>query len=121
MFRVCSACSSTIERKDCHKNRYSEYICRRCQAAGTKFTPAGQRRYVMERALSVILLRFAIACLVFLAISISLLAFDSFSIFGKESEVLFDRRTGVSLNAEIKARLNESPVQPDLPPKHEKP
>lgn len=75
----------------------------------------------MERALSVILLRFAIAFIVFLVISISLLTFDSFSFFGREPEVLFDRRAGVSLNADIKARLNESPAQIDRLPKHEKP
>lgn len=121
MLRVCSACSATIERKDCHKNRYSEYICRKCHAAGTKFTPEGQRRYVMGRALSVILLRFAIACMVFLVISISLLIFDSFSFFGSEPEVLFDKRAGVSLNAPINARLNENQVQTVLPPKREKP
>jgi hypothetical protein len=121
MFRVCSSCSATIERKDCHKNRYSEYICRKCQAAGTKFTPEGQRRYVKRRVLSVIFPRIAIAFIVFLVISISLVIFDSFPFFGSETEVLFDRLAGVSLNAPIKARLNESQVQTVLPPKREKP
>lgn len=121
MFRVCSACSATIERKDCHKNRYSEYICRKCHATGIKFTPDGQRHYVMRRALPVILLRLAVACMVLLVISTSLLIFGSFSFFDSEPEVLFDRRAGVSLNAPTKASLNESQVQTVLPPKREKP
>lgn len=121
MLKVCSGCRATVERKDCHKNRYSEYICRKCQAAGTKFTPEGQRRHVMGRALPVMFLRFAIAFMVFVVISISLLTFHSFSFFGSEPEVLFDRRAGVSLNASLRSRLNESPVQTDLPLKREKP
>jgi hypothetical protein len=121
MFRVCSACGATIERKDCHKNRYSEYICRKCHATGIKFTPEGQRRYVMRQAFPVIFLRLAIACMVFLAIAASLLIFDSFSFFGSAPKVLFDRRAGVSLNAPITARLNANQVRTDLPPKREKP
>lgn len=77
MFRACSACSTTIERKDCHKNRYSEYICRKCHATGIKFTSEGQRRYVMRRARPVILLRLAIAGMALLAISTSLFRFFS--------------------------------------------
>lgn len=38
MSMICSACGATVERKDCHRNRYGEYICRRCQAAGIRFT-----------------------------------------------------------------------------------
>ena len=38
MFKVCSACAATVERKDCHRNRYGEYICRKCRTAGIKFT-----------------------------------------------------------------------------------
>ncbi len=121
MFKVCSACSVTIERKDCHKNRYSEYICRKCHATGIKFTSEGQRRYIMRRARPVILLRLAIAGMALLAISTSLLIFGSFSFFGSQPEVLFDRQAGVSLNAPIKARLNASQAQTALPPKQEKP
>lgn len=121
MLRVCSACGVNIERKDCHKNRYSEYICRKCQAAGIKFTPEGQRRYVMTRALPVIFLRFAITFMVFMVISISLLVFDPFSFFGSEPEILFDRQAGVSLNAPIQARLKEREAQTVLPPKREEP
>ena len=38
MFKVCAACGATVDRKDCHKNRYAEYICRNCSSAGIKFT-----------------------------------------------------------------------------------
>ena len=36
--KTCSACNISIERKNCHKNRYNEYICRTCQSAGVKLT-----------------------------------------------------------------------------------
>ena len=121
MLRVCSACGANIDRKDGHKNRYSEYICRKCQAAGIKFTPEGPRRYVMSRALPVIFLRFAITFVVFMVISISVLVFDPFSFFGSEPEILFDRQAGVSLNAPIQARLKEREAQTVLPPKREEP
>lgn len=127
ILKVCSACAATVERKNCHKNRYSEYICRRCQAAGTKFTHRAQRlyfarrRYLMKWALSVFLLCLTIACLVFVAIWMGILTFDSFSSFGSEHEALIDTRGGVSLNAQIKARLIEGSGQTALPPKTEKP
>lgn len=75
----------------------------------------------MARALPVIFLRFATTFVVFMVISISLLIFDPFSFFGSQPEVLFDRQAGVSLNAPIQRRLNESEVQTVLPPKREKP
>src|SRR5659263_519003 len=121
MMRVCSACSATIERKDCHKNRYLEYICRKCRAEGVKFTRSGQRRYFLERERPGIFLGLAIACMVLLAISTSLLTFHPFSFFRGEAEVPLDRQAGVSLNAPINARLNESQVQTALPPKNEEP
>lgn len=34
--KECSLCGSNVARKDCHKNRYAQYICRPCQAAGGK-------------------------------------------------------------------------------------
>lgn len=125
MLKVCSACGATIERKDCHRNRYSEYICRECHAAGKKFTREGQRRYLMARALPVIVLRFAITFVVFVVIATSLLIFHSLSFFGSEPEVpefFFNRRgAGVSLNAPVLARLKASEAQTVLPPKREKP
>ncbi len=50
MSRVCSGCGATVPRVDCHKNRYAQYICRRCQAAGIKFTRRGQMGYWWKRA-----------------------------------------------------------------------
>ena len=38
MLITCFACSISVDRKDCHKNRYDEYICRKCQSAGVKIT-----------------------------------------------------------------------------------
>ena len=35
--RVCTGCGTKVARQDCHRNRYGEYICRPCQAAGFKF------------------------------------------------------------------------------------
>ena len=36
--KVCSSCGAQVQRKDCHKNRFNEYICRACQSRGVKFT-----------------------------------------------------------------------------------
>jgi hypothetical protein len=38
MSKVCATCGTHVEREDCHKNRFGEYICRNCQEAGIKFT-----------------------------------------------------------------------------------
>lgn len=119
--KVCSACAATVERRDCHKNRYSKYICRRCQATKTKFTHKTRRRDLMKCSLSVLFLCVTIAFLVFPAIWMDILTFDSFSSFGREREVFIDTRGGVSLNAETKARLIEDSGQTALPPKAENP
>jgi len=39
VLKKCSACGEVVRRRDCHKNRYGEYICRQCQAKGIRFTP----------------------------------------------------------------------------------
>lgn len=36
ILKKCGSCGASVERKDCHKNRFAEYICRKCQAAGIK-------------------------------------------------------------------------------------
>ena len=46
--RVCSACGTTVARRDCHKNRYSEYICHQCQREGISFTRREQLRYLFR-------------------------------------------------------------------------
>ena len=120
MLRVCYTCGATVRRKDCHKNRYSEYICRRCQAAGKKFTSRGRRRHIMKRALPVFLWGSAVASLLLVAMWMNLLTFDSFSFFNGEREALIDIRKGVSLNAPISARM-ASPGQSASPPKKQKP
>ena len=56
MIKQCAACGSQVARKDCHRNRYAEYICRPCQANGVKFTPRGRRLFVARHALLPLLL-----------------------------------------------------------------
>ncbi|MEO7160338.1 MAG: hypothetical protein ABJA84_04730 [Polaromonas sp.] len=75
----------------------------------------------MKCSLSVLFLCVTIAFLVFPAIWMDILTFDSFSSFGREREVFIDTRGGVSLNAETKARLIEDSGQTALPPKAENP
>ncbi len=36
MQKICFKCGVAVARPDCHKNRYGEYVCRSCQAAGVK-------------------------------------------------------------------------------------
>jgi hypothetical protein len=59
--------------------------------------------------------------MVLLGISIGFLTFHSFTSGGSEPDVFFDKRAGVSLNASINARLNESQAQTASPAKNEKP
>ena len=47
----CATCGNNVERKDCHKNRFGEYICRTCQAAGLKATPLRKQRHVTKKML----------------------------------------------------------------------
>jgi len=42
----CSSCNALVEREDCHKNRYGEYICKKCQGAGVRFTRAHRLLYL---------------------------------------------------------------------------
>jgi recombinational DNA repair protein (RecF pathway) len=51
MFKVCAACGATVDRKDCHRNRYGEYICRKCSAAGIKFTWHRRLRHLAKAKL----------------------------------------------------------------------
>jgi hypothetical protein len=63
MLKTCFVCSNTVERADCHKNRYGKYICRKCQSAGV--TPTLRQRVrnliakmrTMERKLWLMLIR----------------------------------------------------------------
>lgn len=34
--RCCAYCRDTVARCNCHKNRYGEYICRKCSDAGRR-------------------------------------------------------------------------------------
>ena len=40
--RECAFCARQVERKNCHRNRYREYICRECQSSGRRFTIRGK-------------------------------------------------------------------------------
>ena len=33
--RKCIVCGAEVQRRDCHRNRHGEYICRRCQRSKT--------------------------------------------------------------------------------------
>ena len=43
MLKTCFSCGISVARKDCHKNRYKEYVCRSCQSVGVKLT--GRQRF----------------------------------------------------------------------------
>ena len=47
--RECAACARQVERKDCHRNRYREYICRECQSSGRRFTIRGKMQKTTKR------------------------------------------------------------------------
>ena len=121
MFRVCSACGTTVDRKDCHKNRYAEYICWRCQSAGVKFVRRRRLGNFMRWALPVGLFGFVTASLALLSIWLGIVSGDKFSFFGGERDEFIDTRIGTSLNAPIQARLQESAVQAASSPRHNQP
>lgn len=64
--RVCSACGTTVARQDCHKNRYSEYICHHCQRDGIMFTRREQYRHFFRWSTGRALLFLAGLCLILL-------------------------------------------------------
>ena len=108
--RVCSSCDATVDRKNCHRNRYSQYICQRCQEAGVRFLPrkqrgsAARRRFVLKWALSVFFIATAVAGLVFPAIWMNTLTTDSSS-SSRKVDAHIDTQGGVLLDAENRARL----------------
>ena len=112
--RVCSSCAATVDRKNCHRNRYSQYICQRCQEAGVRFLPrkrqgsSGRRRYVLKWTLSVFFLVVAVAGLVLPILWMNTLTTDSSSSLSRNANALIDTQGGVLLDAENRARLIES-------------
>ena len=124
--RVCSACAATVERKNCHKNRYSQYICRQCQEAGVKYTQrkrqgsAGRRRSVVKWALTAFFLGLVIAGLAFPVIWDSLNSDGMPSVLGR-STLPIDLESSVLLNAENRARLIEGLDRKLIPAKPVKP
>lgn len=134
--RVCASCSATVERQNCHKNRYSQYICRQCQDLGIKFTNRSKRRYFHRRryvltwAFSVVILGVA-AGLAFPAIWMEIMPFDPDSSFSSASsssysysssllsarrpEAPIDAQGGIVINPESSPRLFEGLGPPVLP------
>ena len=81
MLKTCSACGSTVSRQDCHKNRYKEYVCRTCQAAGIRYTRAARLTYWLQRMPFVILWSLIGTALIALAIwafYAAMVGFESF-------------------------------------------
>ena len=51
--KSCASCGVDVARQDCHRNRYGEYICRTCQAAGIRFSPQRRRFHWLHRLVQV--------------------------------------------------------------------
>ena len=66
--KVCSSCGLVVARRDCHKNRYDQYICRACQASGVRFTRFTQLRFLGGRLFSWFWLGLAVVVLLSLLI-----------------------------------------------------
>ena len=64
MPRICTGCGATVSRRDCHRNRYGEYICRGCQAVGIKYSPRHLGRRIATWFRSRLLLGIPLAGLV---------------------------------------------------------
>ena len=125
--RVCSSCAASVERQDCHKNRYSQYICRQCQNAGVKFTgrqrlrqrsSVGRRHSLLKWTVCAFFLGLTIAALVLPALLNSEVS-DS-SAFRKLNTAI-DTQGGILLDAENRARLIEGLERRLTPPPPAKP
>ncbi|MBK9574037.1 MAG: hypothetical protein IPO43_15545 [Rhodoferax sp.] len=68
MTRQCAACGQVVARRDCHKNRYAEYICHACQATGIRFTPPGRRQYFLKRLRAPVLVGLGVVSVVLLVL-----------------------------------------------------
>ena len=123
--RVCSACAATVERKDFHKNRYSQYICRQCQEAGVKYTQRkrqgslGRRRVLLKWTISAFFLGLAIAGMVFPAIW-SALTSNSMSSVLEKSKLPIDLQGSILLDAENRSRLIDGLERKLIPSRPEK-
>jgi|GEM_PF-1893790 len=125
--RVCSSCAATVERQDCHKNRYSQYICRQCQTAGVKFTgrqrlqqrpDVGRRHSLLKWTLCAFFLGLTIAAMVLPALLNSVTSDPSAS---RKLNTLIDTQGGILLDAENRARLIEGLERRITPPPPAKP
>ena len=56
MQKVCFKCGATVARRECHKNRFGEYVCRTCQAAGIKASWAQRLRQMSKKMFRQVLL-----------------------------------------------------------------
>ena len=123
VLRVCSSGGATVERERCHKNRSSQYICRRCQLAGTKSVrgrrrrDVSRRRYVLKWMLSLFFLGVAIGGIAVPVFWMDILTLHSISQLGRNIETPIDTRGGTLLNPEKRARVNEGSTQTGVPPK----
>lgn len=107
--RVCSACGTRIERRECHKNRYGEYICRHCQAAGIKFVRRTRPTNLISLTTQVFLLGFALASLLFLMTWKYFPASGSGPDVGDLYDATIDVSGGTSLNRPTDAQRSASP------------
>ena len=48
--KVCAGCRVWVSREECHRNRYHEYICKRCQTKGIRFTWRNRLREYARRS-----------------------------------------------------------------------
>ena len=49
MSKTCSVCGAVVERQDCHRNRFAEYICKTCQSAGIKSTWRRRAKHITKK------------------------------------------------------------------------
>ena len=56
MQKACFKCDAMVARTDCHKNRFGEYVCRSCQAAGVKASWVQRMRQMSKKMLRQVLL-----------------------------------------------------------------
>lgn len=77
--RLCAGCGIEVARKDCHRNRYGDYICRTCQAGGFRFTKEKKRRHLLAKVIRYVLMGLVGIALAGLLFTATYVLFDHFA------------------------------------------
>ncbi len=77
MLTICPVCKTSVPRKDCHRNRYKEYVCRACVSEGARFTWGGRFSHRWRSVAVIFWVSLALVALIVLMIWMYNVAMDT--------------------------------------------